>query len=539
MDGPMSAEAIETSAFAESGMLLSRLRTGAVALSAVILAVSAWHMFTGGTHPDVSWLILVGNRMLDGERLYVDVLENNPPFSIYLYLPMVWLGRVTPVSAESWTVLGTYVWAIAFGAFALRMTRRLGLATAAERLAITPVGLYLLLLLAPTTFSQREHFAVAAALPMLVIAAWRMKGEVRPVLPPAWMIVAGAGAAVTMMVKPHYALLFLLPYLLAAWTARSPRLLFGPEILTAAFAVIAYGMWVWVAYPEYISAVLPALLDIYGDRHDLYTLLFTASLSELLLFGLLVVMLTGVSRRVNPLAWTFAAAAAAAYCVFLYLGKGWVYHLLPALTFTLLAIALIGARRWLGEEAASGGGRNRIVFAGIVAATSMAVAGTLVTWQRYDPPQWLADRINAIAPHPAVASVSDEIGIGHPWARSLRGVWVGRDCADWIVAGGVKAKIADPDMSDERRAHLDAIIEEAVERKISEWKAMPPDVVMLDSAPSGWTSPILEDPEFATLLSNYRVVFRYKRASLALRSDLLPAWQAASATASSPGAASD
>ena len=36
---------------------------------------------------DVSWLLTVGERVLDGERLYVDIVEINPPMAVLAYLP--------------------------------------------------------------------------------------------------------------------------------------------------------------------------------------------------------------------------------------------------------------------------------------------------------------------------------------------------------------------------------------------------------------------------------------------------------------------
>ena len=144
-------------------------RVISAAASILILVVAAWHMLTAGTHADVSWLLAVGDKMLAGERLYVDIWENNPPLPAILYLPMAWLGAVTPLAAETWTVLVTGLWVTGFGAFALYMSTRLGLTSPRERLILVPAGLYVLLLIMPETFSQREHFALASALPMLVL----------------------------------------------------------------------------------------------------------------------------------------------------------------------------------------------------------------------------------------------------------------------------------------------------------------------------------------------------------------------------------
>src|SRR5436305_9432219 len=42
---------------------------------------------------DVSWLLTIGERMLDGQRLYVDIVEINPPMAVLAYLPGVALAR--------------------------------------------------------------------------------------------------------------------------------------------------------------------------------------------------------------------------------------------------------------------------------------------------------------------------------------------------------------------------------------------------------------------------------------------------------------
>src|ERR1700733_4616458 len=44
---------------------------------------------------DVSWLLVAGERMLDGGRLYVDIVEINPPMSVFAYLPAIILARAT------------------------------------------------------------------------------------------------------------------------------------------------------------------------------------------------------------------------------------------------------------------------------------------------------------------------------------------------------------------------------------------------------------------------------------------------------------
>jgi hypothetical protein len=44
---------------------------------------------------DVSWLLIAGARVLDGERFYVDIVEINPPMAVSAYLPAIVLARAT------------------------------------------------------------------------------------------------------------------------------------------------------------------------------------------------------------------------------------------------------------------------------------------------------------------------------------------------------------------------------------------------------------------------------------------------------------
>jgi len=49
---------------------------------------------------DVSWLLTVGERVLDGRRLYIDVVETNPPMAVLVYIPGIAISRVLGLPAE-------------------------------------------------------------------------------------------------------------------------------------------------------------------------------------------------------------------------------------------------------------------------------------------------------------------------------------------------------------------------------------------------------------------------------------------------------
>ena len=78
--------------------LAARLRPALPLIAVTILAIILRLLIVTAT--DVSWLITLSEKVLDGTRLYVDLIEVNPPASVLLYLPAVALARLIGVAPE-------------------------------------------------------------------------------------------------------------------------------------------------------------------------------------------------------------------------------------------------------------------------------------------------------------------------------------------------------------------------------------------------------------------------------------------------------
>src|SRR4051812_27132721 len=63
--------------------------------AAFVVQSTVWH-----TNGDTSWLITVIDRIHTGDRLYVDIIEVNPPISVWLYFVPVHISYWTGISAE-------------------------------------------------------------------------------------------------------------------------------------------------------------------------------------------------------------------------------------------------------------------------------------------------------------------------------------------------------------------------------------------------------------------------------------------------------
>ena len=93
-------------------------RIASCSLFAVVTVLSVLLNLRLGTGTDVTWIITIIERMLAGDRLYSDIMEVNPPFSVWLYYPVVSGSGSLPIDPE--TAVTVYAYAIAF--FGLGLT---------------------------------------------------------------------------------------------------------------------------------------------------------------------------------------------------------------------------------------------------------------------------------------------------------------------------------------------------------------------------------------------------------------------------------
>jgi hypothetical protein len=66
----------------------------------------------GEATPDVSWLITMCERILNGERAYIDIVETTPPAPMPLYMPGAFLAKTIGGAPEFWTFAFAYASAL-------------------------------------------------------------------------------------------------------------------------------------------------------------------------------------------------------------------------------------------------------------------------------------------------------------------------------------------------------------------------------------------------------------------------------------------
>src|SRR6266568_7834 len=293
---------------------------------------------------DAAWMLVEARRLLGGERLYVDMMETNPPL-------IVWLSTLPALL----TTLGGWSdqWVVGLATASL-----LGLATllalrvmAREPAAPRWVGLLLLaaFLVTTTVFctwdvGQREQIAAIITFPYLLLAAQESMGERSST---ALAAGCGAMAAVGFAIKPFFLCAFaaIELVLLAAggWRRTFSRVAFWA---VAGFQ-LAYFLAILVATPEYLARIVPAVLATYGAYGNGIRAVITTSRFWLAAFvGILALIASAIPAP--PLARAYSRVSGAATLGWLAgyasQGKGWHYHFIPVIVYGALAVAAMAAQ---------------------------------------------------------------------------------------------------------------------------------------------------------------------------------------------------
>lgn len=491
-----------------------RPRLASIVALTALAVVLAFVMVTNMRSPlkdDIAWLLYVAHKWLGGQRLYVDLIEVNPPLIIWIYaVPAVvagWLGvapKLVAVTSFAAVMLGSAWWS----ACLLQAQGKLF----ARRAPVFAVIAMVLLLLPGVEFGQREHLLIAGLLPYLVLMArWLDRQEE----PRFGSIAAGLLAGLACSLKPTYGVAFLLPEAICLIATR--RVLRTAPI-AAIGAGMAYVAAVLMFCPAFFTRAVPLALAIYGGTDTpVLWLLYDA---RTLVVGIAAtVALWALTRRTLAARAPFAshlmtilvAFALGAGIVYLLQGKDWFYHRLPGIVATVLALLL-----WVAEMLPSW--RVNLPSAQRVPAAALVCLALLVfgyadverlrPWvqEAVAPDRSTEVRLEKIIRREKVHSYlafSEWIALGFPVVNNTGVIWASRFDSMWALKGELW------------RAHLDG-------RAPSQWPIRSwverdfvtgcPDLVVVD-ARGGVTNYvsvlIASDPGFAAVWKRYRQIAQF------------------------------
>ena len=422
---------------------------------------------------DVSWLITCSERLLAGDRLYVDIVELNPPASVWMYVPFVWAAKLIGAKPEAMVVAGFVAGACASVAATIRFAARLK--DSPPSLWLTAVLSFVTLLLPMALFAQREHAALLLALPataaLAVIAERGRIGRLES-------IASGLAAGMMVIIKPYFLFAVLAPALWTAWRRRSLVPLV-PGAAAAAAIVALYGLAILAFASDYVQWV-PVIADTYVPmRAAAWKVMVGPSLYPALCLGFAILLR---QKRISPLAIAWALAAGGFLLAAIVQGKNYPNHWLPQAGLALAAALLLVAQ-------AKGGSRRIAVFAGLA-----VVAACEVYYWTIIPDRALASEIRRVAPPaPKVIALSPQLTTGHPVSRNAGGRWVGSRAGLFMASG---AKYVGMNSETARRAYREDIRSFAIDVERHS-----PDVVLVLKPSKSW---LMSEPSIARTMRDYR-----------------------------------
>jgi hypothetical protein len=454
-----------------------------------VVAVTMRHVVAANT--DVSWLLIAGERWLDGHRLYSDILETNPPMAVLIYIPGILIARTLGISVET-VIDGLIFIAIAVSlAIAARILRESSALSAKQRWTFAVLAVAILAILPVQVFGQREHIALIELLPAFAILALRMKRET----PPPWAItIAGLGLGLALSFKPHFAIAMLCCLGVAALHLKSWRTFFVPENFIAAAIVGCYGACIVLFFPEYFTVIAPLLRDVYTIGLPLARMLEKPAVP---LWGIVLIaaMLQKRGEAIDSTQLLLIAASLGFGLVYFLQRKGWPYHSYPMIAFALLAFC---AAMTPGVAL----GRERLAGAAVALAALFLLS--MVWFNHALDARPLQAAVARLVQHPTILAISGNAGIAHPLTRGVGGVWASREQV--LLVASYERYLRQTGSPDRQTlATLDGYAAREREWLIADFRIHRPTVVLVDNLTDDWGSWVRASPELVDLLKDYRL----------------------------------
>jgi hypothetical protein len=303
-----------------------------------LFAIQSAYWIVAPLDCDVAFYLYGANRMLEGARLYVDVIDVNPPLIFYLNALPTLIANLLGWSHAITFKLSFVTLALLSFVLSARLTREsASLAPDWMRKIFLLALAFVFFLIIEDEFGEREHLMFVLVMPYILGSIGCAEG--RP-LRGTFAVFIGALAGLGMAIKPHFLLLWVAieVYLQLANPKKSNWR--RPENRSIAMVLMTYGVVVLLLSYEYFGIAAMGA-RVYGAyRHLRFIDLLTQPAIRLWIFGLV----TFVAARFNPQNRATKEVLFTASTSFLLIAmiqqKGWRYHFYPAQATVILLLTI-------------------------------------------------------------------------------------------------------------------------------------------------------------------------------------------------------
>ena len=473
----------------------------AVGLSIVFLLI----YWSRPHHHDVAWYLVATQKMLEGAVLYVDVIEINPPLNFFLTIPAVLLSELPGISLAN----GQYLFVAFLSAGSLLWSGHI----LRDADILTPSHRALFLILAGigvtaaaiNNIAQREHLLVLLILPWLV-------GQLSSNIGPR-SIAPALVAAIGICLKPHFLIFPILMLVRDIWRNRSLRPVIWPEYMSMLAIGVGYTLFVALVYPLYLSEIIPTGQVVYG----VYGTEFSNVLHSIRIpVGIALVILVPNMIRPGQGSGVFALAVVAGLISYLAQGKGFLYHLVPLISFIIVAgfwAALTKQALWSAR-----------LLSAIAASFTCAI---VFSFPFYDNnlKNNVVDVARDLKVTGPILTASPGLDAGPSAALDLGLDWASRYPAQWVYPGALEMRLRTDCATQLKLCDtIDDLLARNRQRMMDDLYAYEPELIAVSRYSltrvtnfTHWIEFMQPHPEFGAFMSNYQLARSTKHHHFYLR----------------------
>ena len=287
--------------------------------------------------------------LLSGARPYVDFVDLNPPFVIYLHAVPVALAGLLRVPVIPVFLLGVLAVAAASAAWLGARLLRSPAWSAAAAPAATTWALVSAYLLVSLDFGQREHLTALLYVPFLLDRSLRFGADDEPTTARGERIALGVAAGCALCLKPQFLAAAAVTEAALLIAARDLRRWLDAGLLAALGVLVAYALH-FLALPAAVrEAFFGRWVPLVAARYHVYDvplgrLLVPALLATTVAAGIAWVAALAAPKERGVVVGALALFAMASAAIFFAQHKGWNYHRVPLSASAALLATLLASR---------------------------------------------------------------------------------------------------------------------------------------------------------------------------------------------------
>lgn len=303
----------------------------------VLGGLMAWYLsfyFHVSFAPDLSILVSFAERMMQGELYSQSYYDTNPPLSMIIFIPPVWVAEVT-----GWPVYHVHFFyslgwmALSFTLTAL-LLKRLDFIESHVRHMLLMIFVLTQIFAPDRSIGDREHIIILGLIPMLLAQFCITKDIKLPTLLKYTALIFGT---LGILIKPHYGIFPVLFLIDRMGLRKDLSVIKDADFISLAVGVIGYALLMILVFPDYLSVVMPDVVQLYvWQKHPLVV---TESLgySIVLAFFFFAACMGKMTDQQYKLLLILGALTLCAFVPYMLQAKALNYQRIPYLTFLYLA----------------------------------------------------------------------------------------------------------------------------------------------------------------------------------------------------------